>query len=125
MERLTSEQQRIISALRDECSDCSCFGDKYMCSLGPCENLNAANLIEQLAAELAQVRRERNAAVRDIEAVVTHYPCYVCKHSQSGYGYGCDIATDLQDKRWNCKENKRFEWRGPCAENGEEDENCV
>ena len=77
--------------------------------------------VSGLKAELAsyqQVKRERDAAVKDIEAVITHYTCYVCKHSQSGYGYGCDIATDLKDKLWDCAEHHRFEWRGVCAGNG-------
>jgi hypothetical protein len=70
--------------------------------------------------ELEHAKKERDAAVKDIEAVITHYTCYVCKHSQSGHGYGCDIATDLKDKLWDCAEHHRFEWRGVCAENESE-----
>ncbi len=73
---------------------------------------------QSLLDELEHVKRERDAAVSNVKAVVTHYPCYVCAHSQSRNGYGCDLAINLKDSKWNCAENDRFKWRGLCAENG-------
>ena len=72
----------------------------------------------KLRSELEQVKRERDAAVRDVKNVVTHYPCYVCKHSQYAHGCGCDITANLQREKWNCRKGELFVWRGPCAENG-------
>ena len=79
-----------------------------------------ARKIKGLLAQLMTVKRERDAAVRDVKNVVTHYPCYVCKHSQYAHGCGCDIADNLQCEKWNCRKGELFEWRGPCAENGGE-----
>ena len=77
-----------------------------------------ARQLKETLAELEQVKRERDAAVRDIKNVVTHYPCYVCKHSQYAHGCGCDIAVNLQSEEWKCSKGEFFEWRGSCAENG-------
>lgn len=67
-------------------------------------------LVEQLTAELEQVRRERDAAVRDVSV---HDPCAVCKHCDCGINDSpCRECLDGK-KPW-----EEWQWRGVCAENG-------
>lgn len=75
---------------------------------------DALALIQQLETELAAVKRERDAAVRDIKlcAIYSDSTCKVCKNGKNGR---C---------RRVCLVQKRFEWRGVCSENTEaKDEN--
>lgn len=61
-----------------------------------------ARQLKEALAELERVRRERDAAVRDLKI---HSSCVTCKYSNG-------ICCKLQDNL--CK----WEWRGPCTENG-------
>lgn len=73
--------------------------------------------IQQLESRLAQVERERDAAVADIP----HY-CHLCRHN--------DRKSKHNAKRSPCSRCRTydadgcFEWRGVCAENTEEDDNA-
>lgn len=62
--------------------------------------------IYRLEAELAHVKLERDAAVRDC----ARFPCYTCNERENG-----DFCPQ-------CRTTGTFrtlhEWRGPCAENG-------
>ncbi len=51
-------------ALRKECDNCSCFKDPFMCGLGPCQNIRAADLLDAQAARIA----EREARIAELEA---------------------------------------------------------
>ena len=68
------------------------------------------NKAERLEAELAAVKRERDALLRDMKAIsnVTVDACMACKHSP-GNGRNCPRCGDSI----NC-----FAWRGLCEENG-------
>ena len=49
-------------------------------------NLEAADLIESLSAELEQVKREREAAIEELRRTLD---CSICKHNESSGG-DCD-----------------------------------
>lgn len=68
------------------------------------DNLNAAaDLIEALAAELEQVKRERDAAVEDLKdyCYTGKVMCHYCKFL--GNGRFCENE---------CGDGECFEWRG-------------
>ena len=58
----------------------------------------AADLIESLAAELEQVKRERDAAVEDLRTKA--YYCETCAHYTPGYF--CS----------GCRNKSNWQWRG-------------
>lgn len=65
---------------------------------------------KEVLSKLETTTRERDAAERDITP-----SCVYCKHSylnRPGIG-NCEYADVFE-----CVGNARFEWRGPCAENG-------
>ena len=104
---------------RGSCRDCILNTDAE-CSV--IMRREAADAIERLTAEVERRTRERDAAVTDMCNIVTHYPCYVCKHTQHAHVYGCDLVLDLNTDNWRCHKGERFEWRGVCAENSEEED---
>ena len=61
-----------------------------------------------LRATLAEVTRERDAAVRDL---ALHDCCDSCKHSPFGYEKEICMGCSSVDSAWD--------WRGVCAENTE------
>ena len=61
---------------------------------------------ENLKSRLAQVERERDAALHD----VLRDPCEVCKHGETA-------LDDCNAPHTQCK----FEWRGVCPENTKEE----
>lgn len=66
-----------------------------------------ADLIEQLTAELEQVKRERDAAVKELSSAVD--ACEYCSK----------LDTRLTCPEWQeCNKCCGWKWRGPCAENG-------
>lgn len=83
-------------------------------STGACKVMSkAADVIERLSAELEQVKRERDAAVKDIPRA-----CGYCKHFKHDVEC-CDIpgCCDNPDC-WNISGvNSGWEWRGVCKEN--------
>lgn len=110
---MTEDVKRIIAGLRFcahafNCYDCPATDD--LCNMNDELQDKAADLIEQLTAELEQVRRERDAAVRDLSV---HDHCALCKH------YDCRIDDSPCRE---CLDSKKawalWQWRGPCAENG-------
>ena len=75
----------------------------------------ATDLIEQLTAELEQVKRERDAAVRDVKSLcATNYfignYCAYCKYNEPDGQcfHNCEPYSD----KWG------WHWRGVCAETG-------
>lgn len=70
-------------------------------------NLEAADFIEYLAAELEAVKRERDALKRDLYMRVNGEvtTCYICKFLEEN----CDREVEMDE----C-----FVWRGLCKENG-------
>lgn len=70
-------------------------------------NLETADFIEALAAELEAVKRERDAAVEMLRSN-THC-CESCKH-MPGYGYSCTSNPKADGSCW--------EWRGVKMDGG-------
>lgn len=64
-------------------------------------NLETAEFIENLAAELEAVKRERDAAVEMLRT--SPHCCESCKH-KPGYGYSCTSVAKMDG---SC-----YEWRG-------------
>lgn len=83
--------------------------------------------IQQLESRLAQVERERDAAVNDLRD--NYEPCDVCKKKNICEQYcpknGYDCVSCLDTERcifYNCtKDNDLWEWRGVCTENTKEE----
>lgn len=74
----------------------------------PCGLMKAAaDLIESLSAELEQVKRERDAAVRDLVHL-----CAICVHDRGFYEFDDAVCTQ-------CCDNSKWQWRGA---NGKGDE---
>lgn len=94
--------------MKQSCVGCPWFktGDEFC---NETVMLDALAYIQQLETELAAVKRERDAAIADLELCGI---CKVCKH----------MATKCDDCR-RCKLRiafcDKFEWRGVCPENTE------
>lgn len=83
---------------------------------------DAIAYIQHLESRLAQAERERDAAVRDVEEADDGLCCH-CKNrdlaAQCDYSGECHLCDNV-----DCPchpENCRWEWRGVCAENTEEE----
>lgn len=78
---------------------------------------DALAYIQQLESRLAQAERERDAVVSDLE-VADKLDCQFCVHNRPthGCGYNCEKC----EKKCTCnlcRNNDKYEWRGPCPEN--------
>lgn len=74
-------------------------------------NLETAEFIENLAAELEAVKRERDAAVRDMTYATK---CESCKHYYVDIGgIPCNMCAVVHKGA-----GIMWEWRGLCSENG-------
>lgn len=83
------------------------------CPKHPMSKIKAEN--DQLTAELAQVKRERDEAVRDANCMVRHInPSEYCKNNYRNGG-----VCSIEDGCGGCR---RFRLRGVCAENGDCDD---
>lgn len=70
--------------------------------------------IQQLESRLAQVERERDAAVKVMHLVRT---CENCKHcDKPSESYPCSLCA--MDRK---RSKPNWEWRGVCAENTKEE----
>lgn len=107
--------QEIVKALitcgeNDSCDGCPMFTYPAGC-VGRLHRY-AADVIESMTAELEQVKRERNAAIKDANS------CRACKHAKpwnvNSYLVSCD-KLNINKIATGCP---YFEWRGPCAQNG-------
>ncbi len=128
---MTDEEKRVINDLREASRYCFIHGDSGNCA--EASILTAIDLIEQLSGkldqavaeneairqthvtpeayqqvvdELERVKRERDAAVRDMRLIANGDACYVCAHRD--------------DKDWHKAHNPDncWEWNDQCAENG-------
>ena len=81
--------------------------------------LEAADLIENLSVELEQVKRERDAAIADMEGIQGNI-CRVCKHYYQPDPHvgkwSCRVLgeywADICDHDGELVECSTFEWRG-------------
>ena len=93
-----------------DCAKCAYDGDE--CCLEE-KSKDALAYIQQLESRLAQVERERDAAVHDIEP-----NCDYCEFTDNTYGEDpCPTQEELEIYGL-CR---GFKWRGPCPENTKED----
>ena len=65
--------------------------------------------LKEAAAELEQVKRERDAACADLRM---HSTCSTCANAPEHYSKPCCHTCALEDDFMG------YKWRGPCAENG-------
>ena len=87
------------------------------------ESDNAAKQkrIEELESRLAQVERERDAALKEWKRTKmdSEGMCWTCKYGKiTGIG-SCRCVSPFP-----CDEGEEWQWRGVCAENTEEDDNA-
>lgn len=78
---------------------------------------DALAYIQQLESRLAQVERERNAAVSDLK-VADKLDCQFCVHNRPTPG--CEYDCEKCEKKCTCnlcRNNDKYEWRGPYPEN--------
>ena len=76
----------------------------------------AADMIEQLTAELEQTTRERDAAIRELHNGVYHL-CISCKSCRGKDGCEKFGKRDIAEGEYVAMCGQ-YEWRGPCAQNG-------
>lgn len=105
---MTDEAKRCVEALRWAIAHADCTDKDCTCpvvhecehsSFIYCDSAVAADLIESLSAELKQVKRERDAAVEDLEMLAE---CETCIHDDDeACDHCCDVTT-----RGN------WQWRG-------------
>ena len=77
---------------------------------------DALAYIQQLESRLAQVERERDAAVRDLQKISF---CEDCKHL--GKSKKRNPCRECQE---NYKKKPNWQWRGVCEENTKEAASC-
>lgn len=94
-----------------------------------CEQLVSESLarIRQLESRLAQVEKERDAALSDMrKAVKENGVCIACKHdipfddNCEANHYRCEICKSPCMCQ-SCHLGSNYEWRGVCAENSKEE----
>ena len=105
---MTKEAKRIVAALRVVCDERSCEGcpcsDWCHKRKVNCLDVDAADLIESLSAQLEQVTRERDAAVKDLGDVCRMIGvCCCCKNQDGEYD-----SNDCMD----CIHGCNWQWRG-------------
>lgn len=66
--------------------------------------------IQKLEAEKAELKRERDAAVSDLKSIQGWQLCNRCKN-YGRKGFNATVCIE-------CINGSRWEWRGPCEENG-------
>ena len=72
--------------------------------------------IKELEQRLAQVERERDAAVHDLK-LADDLDCEFCKHQFGGCTYdGCKQCSS-PCPCGSCRDNSNYVWRGVCEEN--------
>lgn len=109
---MTDKAKRLVSALRARCAeqaDCNtCPINEYCFHDGMRTMRNeAADLIESLAAELEQVKRERDAAVEDLKL----WFCFSCKNQLTPFCQECSCNRVRLIKGYLSGRN-HYEWRG-------------
>lgn len=116
---MTDEARKCVEALRWSSTNADCTSNYYTCPVShecECSNFTlcdpavAADLIESLCAELERVKRERDAAVKDL---CTH--CGVCVHVRDCLVTGCSGDMGEACKQCpclTCINYNNWQWRG-------------
>ena len=90
-----------------ECMQCP-YPIGFECFEQPMKD--ALAYIQQLESRLAQVERERDAAVKDC----SRFPCATCSDKENGdLCHHCNVCRDTT--------RTNYEWRGVCPENSKEE----
>lgn len=107
-----------------------CFADALACiqkleeTIGNLGRLNgtmhneAKKGIQELESRLAQVERERDAAVKDLGAEKS---CQTCAHDGIRRSSGCEVICLLCENISCPCESCNYKWRGVCEENTKEE----
>lgn len=119
---MTEAANQCVEALRwshyhDDCTDendtCPVKDECLRCDSVLCNVRIAADLIESLSAQLEQVTRERDAAIRDIDEAA---PCFACIRFERNGGdcIGAHVCIDdiLQDALGGKYADYYWQWRG-------------
>lgn len=106
----TPEEIKIwLNGCKDKSGCQLCYND-WVCK----ENAYALAYIQQLEQELATAKRERDAAVDDLNE---DHKCHICVHADCQWDdYPCSscVHSDPVDNFYS-----HFEWCGVCPENTE------
>ena len=115
-----SKQHEEIKKGLKPCENASVFCEFCACEFRCKIEADALTYIQQLESRLAQVEKERDAAVEAVEM----YPCFTCKNISSTYCKDCLRNRSLALDRAGEFLPDNYEWRGFCAENTKEDANA-
>lgn len=108
----------LCTTIGSHCDDCPYDGQ---CLTDRQPEVDALAYIQQLESRLAQVERERDAAVADLTVSAE---CDFCKYKDlfpacgEKSCYSCDKECPCA---LYCKAGNGFKWRGVCAENTKEE----
>lgn len=110
---MTDEAKNAVKYLRESatfqwCSDCYVSDGCGDANKSDCHYTRIADLIESLSAELEQVKRERDAAVADMQKTPISL-CEACAHYHTGYPCSGGKYVDKINITIACT---MFEWRG-------------
>lgn len=107
---MTDNAKLIVNTLRACAAETQCSKCVVFCGDDECLFTAAAKEIEALAAELEQVKRERDSAVKDL----TLWNCFSCKHA--GYAHSEVCASCIYNRNRLAKGyvsgRNLYEWRG-------------
>lgn len=108
---MTNEQKIVVDGLKHCATHEFCEGCPAKETCYPRDDMLiglAVDMIVQMAADLEQLKRERDALLHEAKAEAR---CYTCKNHRSEGGECFGVGM--------CGHNHpEWEWRGPCAENG-------
>jgi hypothetical protein len=106
----TKKGLEVCATLDGDCESCPYDGLQIFCA--DWLRKDALAYIQQLEAELETVKRERDAAVKDMEwmmLVLCHNGCFICKNRHTDKCF------------WKRQHRCEAKWRGVCPENAEEE----
>ena len=105
IDELMSEAERLTAELQQREND----------------QINAEMNLEHQSAEIDRLTAERDAAVKDLKH---NDNCDICAHGQTDLDcyFECEGCNECACGK--CRDDDKWEWRGPCAENTEGSERC-
>ena len=111
----------------ETCENCGYLDDCMKMSENTPLTKDALTYIQHLESRLAQVERERDAAVDDLE---NSAPCFACYHFMRNKGM-CRGGMRCCDEQFRASiglteyDGPEWQWRGVCPENTKEGSNIV
>lgn len=107
---MRNDVKLIMNTLRECAVATQCSKCVVICEDNECLFTAAAKAIESLAAELEQVKRERDAAVEDLKGL-----CDICAHFKTCDGPwcgDCDSFDECKSPCRTCLAESNWQWRG-------------